>query len=692
MRRGRAAGLAALAALVGLVTGGGAALAEAEPAAATPSVAADVITGFDVRATVHPDGSMDVVETLDITLVDPCNGAYRTIPEGDYEITDLAVTEGGEPRPFASTDLDDIRWYAAADREPECGPQTFELSYTVEGAVDVAPDVGDLHWQFVGEDFPSVDAVSVTVTFPGDGAGLRAFGHGSLHGVVDVRGTTVTMTVDDNPAGAPVELRAVYPSSHFTVPPRGEPVLDEILAEEAALAEEANRRRETQQQEIRDELVREVEEGIPGECDGATGELAESCEELAHAIAEGERLLDGPPSPEDDAARGSISVARLGIEAEMRDRGRTRLGRIAGGLTVAVVAAGLGALALIWRRWGRDPAPEGGGPRSPAGPGPAGEVGPYWRELPEQSPAVVAAFLTWGKVDATAFTATVVDLAQRGWLTIARDGDDVLFVQGRPADGDEAHELRDYELMVLDRLFTRRKRMTATQQVLTDEATRHPVAAAMFMDRFKAAVAAEYEASGFDAPRSRLGRRLAIAVVVVLAVAGACVTPISPLGLVAVAAAIGGGLMVPRLRQRTPRGARLAAELRGLTRYLRDFSTVDDVPVGHLALYERYLVYAVALGVADELAAALRLRFPELAQPDSGFAPWFTVPAGVPAGGGGDAAPSGGFGALGGFADGLSAAATQAFSPPSSAGGGGGGFSGGGSSTGGGGGGGAGGW
>jgi uncharacterized membrane protein len=105
-------------------------------------------------------------------------------------------------------------------------------------------------------------------------------------------------------------------------------------------------------------------------------------------------------------------------------------------------------------------------------------------------------------------------------------------------------------------------------------------------------------------------------------------------------------------------------------------------------LYERYLVFAVALGVADQLIAGLRVRFPELSDPSSGFATWYV--AGTLAGGYGNVGRLDSINSIGSFASEFSSATAAAFSPPSSSSGGGGGFSGGGG--GGGGGGGSGGW
>ena len=67
------------------------------------------------------------------------------------------------------------------------------------------------------------------------------------------------------------------------------------------------------------------------------------------------------------------------------------------------------------------------------------------------------------------------------------------------------------------------------------------------------------------------------------------------------------------LRQRTPLGAVRAAEWDAVERFLRDFSELEEAPPGHLVLWERYLVYAVALGVSARLVEAMALRIPEIA-------------------------------------------------------------------------------
>jgi uncharacterized membrane protein len=73
--------------------------------------------------------------------------------------------------------------------------------------------------------------------------------------------------------------------------------------------------------------------------------------------------------------------------------------------------------------------------------------------------------------------------------------------------------------------------------------------------------------------------------------------------------------------RRTPKGALLHARWNAFRSYLKDFSRMEDAPPASLALWEQYLVYGVALGVAEDVLAAARLHAtPEVVE-DSGWFP-----------------------------------------------------------------------
>ncbi len=559
------------------------------------------IRRFSVEATLEPDGTMHVAEHITYRFDGSFTVGTRSIPPGDwYEVVDVEVTEHGEPLPLLIADPASLEWSFRATDET----RTFTVSYRVLGAARVGPDVGELHWQWVGTDHPGIRQLDVTLTVPGDGEGVRAWAHGPRHGVVRPEGRVVTFDVAPVPARTFVEGRVAVPAGAFTVAPAGGERLPAILAEEQRLADAANRqRRQT-------------------------------------------RVL-------------SVVAVLAGI-------------------------AGVAGFVALWRRWGKEP------------PAPA-DVGEYWRDPIDDPPAVAVGLLGFGKVPPLAFAATLVDLAQRGHLVITEERSPRLlrsdkvewrFSRARSEDrrpGTAPDPLLPYEQRALTQLFAAGDPVSQSEFVAWGN--RNAKRAQAFWREFQRSVTREVKARRYLEHR---GAHIALngGLAAGLVLAGIVLLGREVLaGAVPLLAGAGQAAASPLLRQRTPAGARRAAQWEAMRRFLRDFSTLDDAPIGHLVLYERYLVYAVALGVADELTRGLALRVPAVTDPASGFAPWYRAPAPAPAGiGGGMPRTMAGFGSIGSIAISFAAETRAAFAPKSSGSGGGGGFSGGGGGGGGGGG------
>ncbi len=381
----------------------------------------------DSDATVNADASMDVVEHVTYDFGGTCHGGIREIgltPTSiddnvgatQYTLSPITVTENGEPVPLAQEGPGFVKWGQA--NVLVSGVHHYDLSYHVDHAVDVAPDVGVLYWQFVGTGFPFQDHVTVTIHTPGDGTGLKIFVHGALNGVSSIDGSTVHITVADNPAGTKVEARMLEPSSDFTVPPSGDSLEQRILQREAVLANQANARR----QELKDDINRK--------------------------------------------------------------KTLKTIGNIAGPI---VALAGIGAFVVIFLKWGKEP-------KHPD------DIGEYWREIPDDTPAVCQTLVGFGAVPNDAFTATLIDLAQRGWLTITeqhtsgflgRDKTDYVFTRTSQADG----PLTEYENKVLWRLFPNGG--SVTQEELVEQARSDRQGSAAWMQGFKGDVHADYATKGY---------------------------------------------------------------------------------------------------------------------------------------------------------------------------------------------------
>lgn len=548
----------------------------------------------DVDATLHPDGSMHVVEHITYDFRGPFTYGTRPIPVGSYVITDVRVTEDGVELDSVGAPYN-LQWFFDAEDER----RTFDVEYTVLGAASVGPDVTELYWKWVGERHPEIATVTATLRVPAGDGTVRAWGHGELTGRVEIDADTVRWTAPEVPEGSFVEGRVAIPSSRFAVPPTGEPRLARILDEERAAARAANAAR----------------------------------------------------------ARAARDATRA---AQQRD--------LANVVVPILVVAGIAVFVLLFVRYGREPA--------------VPDVGEYVRELPDDPPAIVDTLRNWGMVRPLAFGATVVDLAQRGHLTISEerivrrfwpDGTDYRFRRREPPPPDP---LAEFERRVMERLFATGDEIT--QSELTSWARDHQRTAQKYWKGFRTAVRAAYDARRYQ--HSERGPVFAanLASAVVVGGGGALALAVRAwwVGAIAIGWALVQAALTVTLRQRTPTGARRAAEWAGVERYLRDFSALEDAPPGHLLLWERYLVYAVALGVSEQLVRAMELRVPDVVE-TVGAGNWYV--ADMSAGGRGLAG-------IGPFGSGLGSSFVAAATPSSSGRGGGGGFSGGGGGGGGGGG------
>jgi uncharacterized membrane protein YgcG len=234
--------------------------------------------------------------------------------------------------------------------------------------------------------------------------------------------------------------------------------------------------------------------------------------------------------------------------------------------------------------------------------------------------------------------------------------------------------LQPYERTLLQQLFQGRTQTTSEE--FAAWARTNPGTAQTFWSQWKASVSDDVKTRGY-LETGRIAPWLAL------------VTLEAVLGLTGLLSLMAGawtffipwvvaiGLLFASgtLRRRTPKGAEQAAEAEALKRFLRDFSSLDGTPVAGLAIWERFLVYAVALGVAADLVRGLAVKVPEVAQ-NAAFASWYVGAAGR----------SGlhGLESVGGFTHTFGSTATSSLTPSSS--GSSGGFSGGGGGGGGGGG------
>lgn len=225
---------------------------------------------FDVN--VNTDGSMDVTETWDIDI-ENTNTLFKTFKTDSTKYSDISnvkviETTNGINRPFREINTImyhvtencyygkinsdgnfEIAWGVGMDNSS--GDRKYQITYTVEDAIAKYNDYAELYWQFVGDDF-EIDARSVsgTITLPQSAVSkdeIKVWGHTEdLNGEIYTTNlNTIQFNLDGFNSGRYVEIRTLFPTEMITSSARTKNVdiLDSVIEEETVWANEANAKR-----------------------------------------------------------------------------------------------------------------------------------------------------------------------------------------------------------------------------------------------------------------------------------------------------------------------------------------------------------------------------------------------------------------------------------------------------------------
>jgi uncharacterized membrane protein len=596
-----------------------------------------------IEIKVRSDGAVAITEHITYLFDGSFSGGYREVPLASGErLTDISVTEGGvryspgasaelgssgAPGTFGVAEMGDrtrIVWHYSAFNEP----RTFSVRYAYEGLAVAYDDVVDVALQVWGDEWASaLDRLEVTVALPGVAPNeVMVWGHPS-----DIAGSTslspsggaAALSASGIPAHRSVEMRVVFPRR--------------LLSETSGARVSAG--------------------------SGLQGILAEE-KEIA----------------KDDAR-----------DRERKEWARANAAALAAAAFALLFLPALAICSWIWMRHGKE--------------FPAGLVPPYVMEPPgEDPPALIAALLEPGhqRVTGDAFTATLFDLIRRGyidaqatttykkkWAGLREEETSDLSVAATDKD---ASELEGFERVVLTSVKHAQgdsERFLLSE--MKDDIKSHPKYYSEKFTSFRSLVGKAIKKRGWWIADGRIATGIAwvatlafTALAIFLAVNSYTLGSRFPWGTIAwtYCAFVGGTTLIGLsvfafLRRGWERRSREAAEAAGrwgaFRSFLGDFEGIPGATPGSITIWEQFLCYGIAFGVADRVLAAAELHAPpELPEKSSVY--WIT--------------PGGHMGAgSSAFAIGDISGAVASASPPSS--GGGGGFSGGGGGFSGGGGGGA---
>ncbi len=229
------------------------------------------ISGVEIDAHLRPDGNMDVSEARTYTFSGSFSFAYRDMPRGGrVTFDDFEVLENGRPYVLSDSEAPGtyqvtgttgrtrVTWYYRAADES----RTFEFRYRALNAVQRYEDAALLYYKFLSEDWEkSQSNITLRVVPPGPvaRADINEWLHGPLWAESRITADgEILAQCSHLPGRTYLEIRALYPPELFPgARSASGAVRSEVMAEEAAWVEEANKVREAS---LRREVEREKRE------------------------------------------------------------------------------------------------------------------------------------------------------------------------------------------------------------------------------------------------------------------------------------------------------------------------------------------------------------------------------------------------------------------------------------------------
>ena len=534
---------------------------------------------FDVN--VNDDGSMDVVETWNIRISDT-NTLFKTFKTDSKKyssISDVKVTEitNGESKEFE--EIDELMYHVTKDcyygmmnddddfeiawgvgLDDRTATKQYQISYTVNDVIAKYNDCAELYWQFVGSDFEiNADKITGTITLPSEvekKEDIRVWGHTEgLNGEIYATGLNkVEFEINHFVNGRFVEVRVAVPTDTIIYSDRTYDTekLNSIIAEETKWAEDANKRRERQQAEERIIAI------------------------ISFII--------------------SLAICAFLIYRTVKD------------------------IKFIINIKKKKPTQEF----------------EYYREIPREDATPAEAITLIGKNVSSfqskeigrAFSATLLDLNLKGYLEFEVDKNEKNkeIVKIKLLNENEIDKLKEDEKKIYKFVKTAisgEEYITAKE--LEKYIKQHEITVVSFkesIDKRKKESLEKLEYIDEENIRKRrnyTGGIYGYFSLIVFAISFYAALLSTNVGILILAMCvisiiniIMNIIIISRLDQLTQKGIDEAEMWKGLKHYMEDFSMLDKREVPEITLWEKYLVYATAFGIADKVLKQLKTVYPNL--------------------------------------------------------------------------------
>lgn len=562
----------------------------------TKSDASLHLTNLDFDVQINEDGSMDVTETWDINISET-NTLYKTF-EIDKEkytaITDFKVSEitNGTNKEFRETNvwkhhIDENYYFGGINQDGEYevawgvnvtsnAKRKYEISYRVIDAIKKYGDCAELYWQFIGDRFEiTADKITGTIKLPvsvQNKEELRVWGHTKyLNGEIYVTDEkTIQFHLEDYTANEYVEVRILMPTYimnniEFTSLENKEA---EILEEEEKEASAANERRAKRDRQMKITIIAITS------IVGLIGIV------FINGIRKNIKALKENPK----------------IKPEM-------------------------------------------------------ELD-YYRELPDKTATPLEAnfILKKGTFDLSeTISATILNLTLKGYIKVEQVEKtiniEILNKDASKLQGDEIYVLELLKNAQRNKKSKSKTENEETKQILTmkdvEKYTKQKPEKLIKMQKGFEEIAkntsqnkGKYDKKIAKKSETYISKAIGyiflliaviIAVIIGISTTGEFVPKMIKYALIAgsftIIVLVINMILISKLINRfngfTSKGINEQEQWKAFKKYMEDFSLLDEKEVPQLVIWEKYLVFATAFGIADKVIKQLKVKYPELNNQDT---------------------------------------------------------------------------
>jgi uncharacterized membrane protein len=261
--------------------------------------------------------------------------------------------------------------------------------------------------------------------------------------------------------------------------------------------------------------------------------------------------------------------------------------------------------------------------------------GDYYRELPANySPGELGYLIRKGRPNSTDFTATIIDLAQRGFIKLEEVEEESKFALFSVFKKDETTfaatkttkegELKSHEKKVMDLLFY--EISDDSESVVFTEieryAKKHPKTFRIYWQDFLTDLKNTSENHNFFDESNKKTTIIGILFFIGFGFLGFITfffTGMYAFGFGLIGAGFISMLLIATINRRSKKGEEDYVRWMAFKKFLLHFSEMKRHELPSLVIWENYMVYAVTLGVAKEVMKELQIVYPDLRDGDYRF-------------------------------------------------------------------------